>query len=155
MANPAYDMVEPIIGSFRARLAAALTPDASGGVGPIGVSLDTNGRVVKGTAGQSGLVGILVKNAARGPVGRWDTSLHGVPNPNAPIGLRAGDTVDIMANGSIANLDPTDFPAGSPVYCDAAGDLSTTSAAGSFLIGFTQDAGYLFVRFSYGAAAVA
>lgn len=153
MANPAYDMVDPIAGSFRARLASPLTASATGGVGPIGVSLNSAGRAVKGDSGGTGIVGVMVKNIARGPVGRWGTGLHsGTPNANAPIGIRAGDVVDIMTAGTIENLDPTAFPAGSKVYVTPAGELSTT-ATGNYLIGFTRNAGQLIVRFSYGTPA--
>ena len=159
MANPAYDIYEPLAGGFRARLGASLAADlVNGGVGPIGVSLNATGRAVKGTAAQSGLVGILVKNVAHGPISRSLTGINqlhgGTPNPNAPIGVRAGDAVDIMTNGTIINLNKTTFPAGSKIYCAANGTLSATSAVGSFLIGFTVDAGHLVVRFTPGTPAV-
>ena len=154
--NPAYDIYEPMAGGFRARLATSLAADlVNGGIGPIAVSLNANGRMVKGTAGQSGLVGILLKNVARGPVGSWDTSLQGTPNANAPIGVRAGDAVDIMTNGTIVNLNPTDFPAGTKIFALANGTLSKTSATGAIPIGFTVDAGHLVVRVVPGIAAAA
>ncbi len=150
-----YDKYEPIAGGFRALLAAALTLTA-GSIGPVAVSLNASGRVVVGTAGQSGLVGILVKNVAKGPVGPWGTSLSGgTPNAYAPIGAQAGDVVDIMTNGEIVDLDTTAFPAGSKVYAAANGTVSTTSAAGSFLIGHTVEAGRLVVRLVPGQAAQA
>lgn len=157
MANPTYEMYEPIAGGFRARLAAALTPNASGSIGPIGVSLNTSGRVVKGSAGNSGLVGLLVKNVARGPVSAslmGTNQLHGgTPNPNAPIGVRAGDAVDIMTNGMISNLDPAVFTAGTKFYVTPAGEVVADDAAGNIQIGHTVAAGTLIVRFVPGVPA--
>lgn len=150
-----YDKYEPIAGGFRALLGAALTL-TNGGIGPVAVSLNASGRVVVGTAGQSGIVGVLVKNVARGPVGPWGTSLSGgTPNANAPIGAQAGDAVDVMTNGEIVDLDTTAFPAGSKIYAAADGTLSTTGGAGKFLIGFTVNAGRLVVRLAAGQAAQA
>lgn len=157
--NPAYDMVDPIAGSFRGRLATALTLNSQGGIGPVGVSFNASGRVVVGTGGQTGLVGLLVKNVARGPVGPWGTGLHaGTPNAHAPIGVQAGDGVDIMALGTIENLDKTAFPAGSKVYVKADGTVTTEAnnadKSGNILVGFTREAGTLIVRFAYGTLPV-
>lgn len=150
-----YDKYEPIAGGFRALLGAALTL-TDGSIGPVAVSLNASGRAIVGTAGQSGLVGVLVKNVAKGPVGPWGTSLSGgTPNPNAPIGAQAGDVVDIMTNGEIVDLDETDFPAGSKVYAAANGTVSTTGGAGSILVGHTVEAGRLVVRLVPGLAAQA
>lgn len=141
----AYDKYDPISGGSRAKLAAALPLTDGGFFGA--VSLNAAGKVVPGTAGQSGLIGVLVKNVARGPVQRFDLSLQsGTPNPNAPIGAMANDVVDIMQHGDIVDLDKTTFPAGSKVYTNAAGVISTTSAAGSIQIGWTVEAGRLVVR---------
>jgi hypothetical protein len=154
MARAAYDKFDPIIGGFRGRLAADLTL-VDGSIGPVGVSLNTAGRVVIGTAGQSGLVGVLVKNVGRGPAYQWDTSVTGVPNPNSPIGAMAGDAVDILAQGHVVNLDEDDFPAGSKVYVAANGDVSTTGGAGATQIGFTVKAGQLFVNIAFNPVAAA
>jgi len=145
MARAAYDKYDPIAGGFRARLAADLSL-TDGAIGPVGVSLDTNGRVVVGTAGQSGLVGILVKNVARGPAYQWDTSVGGAANAFAPVGAKAGDVVDIMTSGDIVNLNETNFPAGSRIYVDAAGDLSVADDQDSIPVGFTVEAGHLIIR---------
>ena len=140
-----YDKYDPISGGTRAKLNAALVL-TNGGIGPVAVSLNAVGRVVIGTAGQSGLIGILVKNVARGPVGQFGTSLQGgTPNPNAPVGAMAGDVVDIMQSGDIVDISTTAFPAGSAVYTDAAGAL-TTVATGNVKIGWTVEAGRLVVR---------
>jgi len=141
-----YDKYEPIAGGFRARLNAALTLTA-GSIGPVAVSLNGTGKVVVGTAGQSGLVGILVKNVAKGPVGPWGTSLNGgTPNAYAPVGAQAGDVVDIMTNGEIVDLDPAVFVAGTRWYANADGTLTDTAGAGDIAIGWTVEAGRLVVR---------
>jgi len=149
---PKYDKYDPIAGGFRALLQGPLPLIAGGFFGA--VSLNASGRVVPGTGAQSGLVGVLVKNVARGPIGRWDTSLDaGVPNPAAPIGASALDVVDIMTAGHIVDLDPEDFPAGRRVYAAADGTISTTAAQGSIQIGHTVKAGSLIVRFGYAPTA--
>lgn len=148
-----YDKYEPIAGGFRAKLAAALTL-TNGSIGPVAVSLNASGRVVVGTAGQSGLVGVVVKNVARGPITQWNTTIQGDANAYAPIGAQAGDVVDIMTNGEIVDLDTTAYPAGSKIYATAAtGVLSTTGGAGKFLVGHTVEAGRLVVRIAIGQPA--
>lgn len=150
-----YDKYEPIAGGFRALLGAALTL-TNGGIGPVAVSLNASGRAVVGTAGQSGIVGVLVKNVAKGPVGPWGTSLSGgTPNANAPIGAQAGEVVDIMTNGEIVDLNPTVFVAGTKFYAAADGTISATGGTGKYLIGFTVEAGRLVVRLAVGQAAQA
>jgi hypothetical protein len=150
-----YDKYEPLAGGFRALLGADLTL-VNGGVGPVLVSLNASGGVILGSAGQSGPVGIMVKNVAKGPVGPWGTSLQGgTPNQDAPIGARAGDAVDVMTNGEIVDLDPAVFLAGSKVYAATNGTLSLTGGAGKFLIGHTVKAGRLIVRWTVGTPAQA
>lgn len=150
-----YDKYEPIAGGFRALLGAALTL-VDGGIGPVGVSLNASGRAIVGTGGQSGFVGVVVKNVGKGPIGPWGTSLSGgTPNAYAPIGAQIGDPVDIMTNGEIVGLDTTAFPAGRKVYANAAGVVSVTAAAGSIQIGHTVEAGRLVVRVTPGQAAQA
>jgi len=153
MANkPTYDKYEPLAGGFRARLNAALSLTSGSFFGA--VSLNASGRVVVGSSGQTGLVGVLVKNVAKGPVGSWDTALDGgTPNAYAPVGVQAGDVVDIMTHGEIVGLDTDDFPAGTLVYSDSAGVISTDDTAGALLIGFTVEAGRLRVEFPLGIAA--
>lgn len=154
MARAAYDKFDPIIGGFRARLSADLTL-VDGAFGPKAVSLNATGKVVVGTGGQSGLVGILVKNVGRGPAYQWDATVTGVPNANSPIGAKAGDTVDVLVQGHVVNLDTTLFPAGSKVYAAANGDLSITGGSGKTLIGFTVKAGQLFVNIAHNPVAAA
>lgn len=149
-----YDKYDPISGGFRAKLNAALTLTDGGFIGA--VSLNSSGRVVVGTAGQSGLVGVCVKNVAKGPVGAWGTSLQGgTPNPNAPIGATAGDVVDIMTSGEIVGLDVDDFPAGTKIYANADGSLTATGATGDIQVGWTVEAGRLIVRVAASDAVLA
>jgi hypothetical protein len=150
----AYDKFDPIIGGFRARLAADL-PLTDGAFGPKAVSLNATGKVVVGSGGQSGIVGILVKNVGRGPAGRWDQQVTGTPNPNSPIGAMAGDAVDVLVQGHVVNLDTTAFPAGTKVYAAANGNLSTTGGAGTTYVGFTVKAGQLFVNIGLNPVAAA
>jgi hypothetical protein len=151
---PRYDKYEPIAGGFRAKLQAAL-PLVNGGFFGA-VSLNASGRVVPGSGGQTGIVGVLVKNVARGPIGQWDTRLNGgTPNPYAPIGAQALDAVDIMTMGEIVDLDKAVFVAGSNVYAAADGSLSLTSGTGKTLIGHTVEAGRLIVRIAATRAAQA
>lgn len=147
-----YDKYDPISGGSRAKLNAALTLTNGSYMGA--VSLNASGRVVPGTAGQSGLFGILVKNVAKGPVGRWDTSLaSGVPNPYAPVGSQAGDVVDVMQHGDIVDLDPAVYVAGTLWYANADGTLTATGGTGDIPIGWTVEAGRLVVRVAPGIPA--
>jgi hypothetical protein len=134
-----YDQVEPHVGIVRAPLAADLTVPASGEFGPIAVSLDTNGRVVVGTAGNSGFVGVLVKNVPVVPAGRF-TAAQVVNNW---MGARAGDIVDIMIQGQI--LDVTGLAAGSAVYAVPATGVLNNTASGNVRVGFTVEATRLVV----------
>jgi hypothetical protein len=137
-----YDQVEPHVGIVRAPLAANLTFDVNGELGPVGVSIDLNGRCVVGTAGQGGLAGVLVKNVPMVPGGRFTAGQI----VNNWMGGRAGDIVDIMTQGQILG---TGLPAGSKIYADAAGVLSTTVRAG-FQVGYTVEAGRLVVLLGLG-----
>lgn len=144
-----YDKYDPISGGFRAPLNASLTPSSAGEFGPKAVSLNASGKVVVGTAGTTGLAGILVKNAPRLPLGAssagWATQGY---NALAPIGLQAGDIVDVMTNGEIVDLTSagiTGLAAGQPIYATAAGDL-TNVATGNTKVGFTVEADRMIVR---------
>lgn len=134
-----YDQVEPHVGICRAALAADLTVPSSGEFGPIAVSLDANGRVVVGTAGQSGFIGILVKNVPVVPAGRF-TAAQVVNNW---MGARAGDIVDVMLQGQI--VDVTGLAAGSTIYAIPATGVLTTTSSGNVRVGFTVEAGRLVV----------
>lgn len=134
-----YDQVEPHVGIVRAPLAADLTIPASGEFGPIAVSLDANGRVVVGTAGQSGFAGVLVKNVPVVPAGRF-TAAQIVNNW---MGARAGDIVDIMIQGQI--VDVPGLAAGSTIYAIPATGVLTTTLTGNVRVGFTVEATRLVV----------
>lgn len=142
-----YDKYDPISGGFRAPLAANLTL-TNGEFGPKAVSLDVNGRVVVGTAGTSGLVGIVVKNAARTP---WTTATvgpQGTPNAATAIGAMAGDIVDVMTSGEIVSLvgaGITGLAAGQPIYATPAGDLTNVATA-NIKVGYTVEADRFIVR---------
>ena len=136
-----YDKYEPIAGGFRAPLAADLTFNSNGEFGPKVVSLDANGRVVVGTGGNSGAVGVVVKNVPKYPgLG----NIPGQVNAVVPIGGKAGDIVDIMTHGEIVGV--TGLTAGTAYYAAANGDLTTT--AGTARVGTTVEATRLVVRFS-------
>lgn len=138
--SPRYDKYDPISGGFRAKLNADLTFDAAGSVGPIVVSLNASGRVVVGTAGQSGFVGVLVKAVPMTPsLG----NIAGTVNAAVPIGGKAGDVVDIMTQGEI--VDVAGLAAGTAYYAKADGTLSTLSADGPY-VGHTVEATRLVVR---------
>lgn len=113
-----YDKYDPIDGGFRAPLAAAVT-GANVRV-PRAVSLDANGRVVLGTAGNSGFVGVIVAHKDMG----------------------VGDIVDVMTDGEI--LDVAGLVAGTKYRAAADGTLATTG--GLPLVGVTVEATRLVVR---------
>lgn len=145
-----YDKYDPISGGFRAPLAANLTL-TNGEFGPKAVSLNSSGRVVVGTAGTSGLCGIVVKNAARTPWTSTTPGPQGTANPSTPIGCMAGDVVDVMTSGEIVDLTAsggngiTGLAAGIAVYATAAGDL-TNVATGNTKVGYTVEANRMVVR---------
>lgn len=141
-----YDKYEPIAGGFRAALAADLTFDASGHYGPKVVSLNASGLVVEGTAGQSGGVGVVVKNVPLYPnLG----NIPGAVNAGVPIGGKAGNVVDIMTDGEITGV--TGLVAGTTYYAAANGTLTDTAPAAGvtgWKVGHTVEADRLVVRFT-------
>lgn len=114
------DKYDPISGGFRAPLEAAYDTAEEA----LAVSLNASGRVVEGTAGQSGFVGVIC-------MGRT---------------MRAGEIIDVMTDGELVEV-PT-IAAGTSVYADAAtGALTTDDAAGANdYVGHTVEAGRLVVR---------
>lgn len=140
-----YDKYEPISGGFRAPLAADLTFDAAGHYGPKAVSLNASGQAVEGTAGQSGGVGILVKNVPLYPnLG----NIPGAVNAGVPIGGKAGNIVDIMTHGEIVGV--TGLVAGTTYYAASNGTLTATapgSGVNGYRVGHTVEADRLVVRF--------
>ena len=145
-----YDKYDPVVSGFRAPLAANLTLNSvanaggvqgPGGIGPVGVSLDANGRVVVGGGGQTGIIGVLVKNMPMGAIA-GSAQLAGILA--APAGAMAGDIVDVMTNGEI--VDITGLAAGTEYYADATTGALTTTATGNHYVGFTVEATRLVVR---------
>jgi hypothetical protein len=134
-----YDQVEPHVGIVRAPLAANLTFDANGQMGPLAVSLDANGKVVVGTQGQSGMIGVLIKNVPVVPAGRFTAA----QNVNNWMGGRAGDVVDVMIQGQIT--DVPGLAAGSIIYAVPATGVLTTVLTGNVRVGFTVEATRLVV----------
>jgi hypothetical protein len=134
-----YEQVEPHVGIVRAPLAANLTLNADGTFGPLAVSLDTNGKVVVGTAGQSGFIGVLIKNVPVIPAGRFTAA----QTINNWMGARAGDIVDVMIQGQIALS--TGLGAGQQIFAIPATGVLTTVSAGNVRVGFTVETDRLVV----------
>lgn len=134
-----YDKYEPIAGGFRAALAADLTFDAAGSFGPKAVSLDANGRVVVGTAGQSGGVGVVVKNVPLYPnLG----NVAGAVNSAVPVGGKAKEIVDVMTSGEIIVDASAGLVAGTTYYAAADGSLTATApgaGVNGYRVGHTVD----------------
>lgn len=122
-----YDKYDPITGGFRVAVAADF-PDAN--LGKLyGVGLDSTGKLVIGS-GQTGIIGVLVVTQKPGRVG-----------PTKEVSV-----LDVMRQGCITDFGPTsgvpgqDFGvAGTAYYSDAAGNISSTWAAGSFYVGTTVE----------------
>lgn len=137
-----YDKYDPISGGFRAILNADLTFDAAGRIGPKVVSLNTTGKVVIGTAAQTGFCGVLVKNVPQIPnLG----NIAGVYNSAVPIGGKAGEVVDIMTDGEIILDSDQLLTAGTRYFAKSDGTLSAVATDGAY-VGFTVEAFRLIVR---------
>jgi hypothetical protein len=122
-----YDKYEPYGGGFRAPLAVNWLEADLNTV--IAVSLNASGQVVKGTAGQSGFVGVLVLTKAR----------------------KATEIVDVMTDGEIVDFDKVGKPsvafastAGTKYYAAAGGAVGTTNT--DPYVGVTVEASRLVVR---------
>ncbi len=139
MVAPHYDKYDGVTGGFRAPLAADLTVDADGSTGVKAVSLNASGQVVIGTAGQSGFVGVIVKNV---PFYPGLGNIAGGANIAVPIGAKAGNIVDVMTDGEI--VDVPDLAAGTKYYAAPDGSLNTTNT--NPYVGHTVEAGRLIVR---------
>lgn len=111
------DKYNPVGGGFRAAVAGAYT----GAAAPIGVGLDTNGRIVPG-AGQTGIIGVLCK----------------------PDNAAALEILDVMMHGELVEF----AGAAGTVYTANTTTGAITSAAASATqtpIGFTVEADRLIV----------
>ena len=139
-----YDKWNPAIGVFRAPLNAAWTatsgPSSATDLWRVTcVSLNGSGRLIRATTAVS-CVGIVIA--------------HGPKN--------AGDIVDVLTNGEVAELDAADIQgattptAGTKYYFDStAGRLTATApVAGAigFYIGTTVEASRLVVRAGFAGA---
>ncbi len=143
-----YDKYDPISGGFRAKLNADLSADANGEAGPLGVTLNSSGRVVIG-GGTGTQVGLLVKNAARQGPAQYSTTPYGSPNPAASPGQKAGDVVDIMTSGEIVGLSALAFTPGATIYTDNTTGALTATVGTNTKVGFMIDADRLVVRIKY------
>lgn len=115
-----YDKYVPEISGTRAALNADWLDADLGKIVP--VSLNASGKVVKGTGGQSGFIGVLCLTKKR----------------------YAGDIVDVMQFGDVVEVTGT--VAGQNYYAVADGSgISATVVAGLY-VGFTVEADRLVVR---------
>jgi len=130
-----YDKYDPYDGGFRAALAVDwLSTDLDT---VIGVSLNASGKLVKGTAGQSGPCGVVVLTKAH----------------------KAGHIVDVMTDGEIVDFTVSGRPsvafaaavAGTAFYVATTGAISATNTG--FPVGWTVEAARLVVRFGRSAGA--
>lgn len=114
-----YDKYEPLTGGFRAKLNDNwLTADLNK---IVAVSLNASGKVVKGTAGQSGFVGVVCLTKV----------------------LNADDVVDVMQDGEIVEL--TGLSAGTQYYAVSTGEGVNTTNTGP-RVGWTVEATRMVVR---------
>jgi hypothetical protein len=112
------DKTDSAIGVFRGPLAAAVT----GGAAPLGVGINSSGRVVVG-AGQTGVVGIIV----------------------CPYNKAAGDPIDVVTSGELVEFGG----AAGTVYTanTTTGVISNgAKSATQHVVGWTVDADRLIVR---------
>lgn len=116
-----YDKYEPLTGGFRAPLNANwLSADLNK---IVAVSLNASGKIVKGTAGQSGFVGVVCLTKV----------------------LNASDIVDVMQDGEIVEV--TGLVAGTSYWAVATGEgVTATQATGLRKVGWTVEATRLIVR---------
>lgn len=114
-----YDKYEPNVGGFRAPLNGDWLEADLNKVVP--VSLNASGKVVKGTAGQSGFVGVVCLQKVR----------------------YANEVVDVMTSGEIVEL--TGLAAGTQYYAPATGEGVNTTATNP-KVGHTVEATRLVVR---------
>jgi hypothetical protein len=130
-----YDKVNPFGGSFRAALVGGGIWVAADIFKVWAVSLDTNGRIVKGTTGAA---------AAMGPVAAGVLVLHKLPN--------AGDFHDVMVHGEITEFTlQAGGAAGAATryYGLASGDFNATvpgAGVNGLTIGHTVEATRLIVQ---------
>lgn len=116
-----FDKVEPLGGSFRAQLAAAVI---LADVGVIkGVSLNSSGRVVQGAAALGKFKGVIC----------------------ADYTMAAGQPIDCMTDGEIVDV-PAGFTAGADIFIDVATGLLTATATSNQYLGHMVEVDRLIVR---------
>jgi len=134
-----YDKVNPISGSFRARLAADFPANQTDLV--LGVGLNANGLIIIGGANQ---LGVLVLTSSK-PVDGTRGSARA-----------AGEVIDVMTDGEITEFDRVNGgamivrTAGTVYYTNAAGALTAVAPAAGIngdRVGSTVEAARLVVRF--------
>lgn len=120
-----YDKYDSLISGSRAKLASNWDQDSDMGVA-FGVSLDGDGRVVKGSAGDTGIVGIVIVTTK----------------------MAAGEVVDIMDIGQIveAESNGNPFPAGTIAYAENDGGLLTEDGNDATLVGYSVEEGRIRVN---------
>jgi TusA-related sulfurtransferase len=119
-----FDKYDPYDGGFRAKLNAAISSANAGKI--YAVSINTSGRVVIGGTGLVDIRGLICATEA----------------------MAAGDAIDVMTDGEIADVTTTGgaaFTAGALVYCHTDGTVDAVSTAGK-AVAFTVEADRLIVR---------
>jgi uncharacterized protein DUF2190 len=119
-----FDKYDPYDGGFRAKLNAAITATNAGKI--YAVSINTSGKVVIGGSGLVDIRGLICATEA----------------------MAAGDAIDVMTDGEIADATMTSgtaFTAGALIYCHADGTIDATATSGK-AIGFTVELDRLVVR---------
>jgi hypothetical protein len=105
------------------------------------VSLNTSGKVVKGTAGQTGFIGVVcITGRAVDTVG-VATGTYFVGNK------KANDIVDVMQDGEIVEL--TGLIAGNKYFAAADGNSlipNATAHVGLQMVGWTVEATRMIIR---------
>jgi hypothetical protein len=127
-----FDKVEPLSGSFRAPLNADWSSADLNKVVP--VSLNTSGKIIKGTGGQTGFIGIVcITGTQVGSI--WQGNKF------------ANDVVDVMQDGEVVEL--TGLIAGQRYFAAADGN-SLVPASGTItglqMVGWTVEATRMIIR---------
>lgn len=125
-----YDKYGPLTGGFRAPLSIDWPTADLNKV--VGVSLNTLGKLVKGTAGQSGFVGVVCLPGFLQSNGLWTGRRY------------ANDVVDVMTNGEIVEL--TGLAAGTQYYMPVTGDGVVSTPNTTAKVGWTVEATRMIVR---------
>jgi hypothetical protein len=134
-----FDKYEPLTGGFRALLNADWLVADLNKIVP--VSLNASGKIVKGTAGQSGFVGVVCITGRAVDVPGVAAGTNFVGNK------KANDVVDVMQDGEIVEL--TGLIAGQSYFGSADGNTlvpASGTITGLRKIGWTVEATRMIVR---------